>query len=63
VRIFGWSIAVTVVVLAAAWWWGGPEVAAVVAILGVLEVSLSFDNAVVNATVLKRMSHLWQRYS
>jgi len=61
VRIFGWSIAVTVVVLAAAWWWGGPEVAAVVAILGVLEVSLSFDNAVVNATVLKRMSHLWQR--
>ncbi|CAI3938880.1 DUF475 domain (TerC2) [Commensalibacter communis] len=31
------------------------------AILGVLEVSLSFDNAVVNATVLKDMDPLWQR--
>ncbi|CAI3943920.1 DUF475 domain (TerC2) [Commensalibacter papalotli (ex Botero et al. 2024)] len=31
------------------------------AILGVLEVSLSFDNAVVNATVLRDMSPLWQR--
>lgn len=31
------------------------------AILGVLEVSLSFDNAVVNATVLKDMDHVWQR--
>ena len=30
------------------------------AVLGVLEVSLSFDNAVVNASVLKRMSPLWQ---
>lgn len=30
-------------------------------ILGVLEVSLSFDNAVVNATVLRDMSPLWQR--
>ena len=30
-------------------------------ILGVLEVSLSFDNAVVNATVLERMSDFWQK--
>lgn len=30
-------------------------------ILSVLEVSLSFDNAVVNATVLKKMTPLWQR--
>ena len=30
-------------------------------ILGVLEVSISFDNAVVNATVLKDMTHLWQK--
>lgn len=33
----------------------------VVTVLGVLEVSLSFDNAVVNATVLKKMSPLWRR--
>jgi len=32
-----------------------------VAVLGVLEVSLSFDNAVVNATVLKDMTPLWRR--
>jgi len=31
-------------------------------ILGVLEVSLSFDNAVVNASVLKRMNQRWQHY-
>jgi len=30
------------------------------AILAVLEVSLSFDNAVVNATVLKRMTPVWR---
>jgi hypothetical protein len=32
-----------------------------VAVLGVLEISLSFDNAVVNATVLKDMTQLWRR--
>jgi len=32
-----------------------------VAILAVLEVSLSFDNAVVNATVLKNMDALWRK--
>jgi len=30
-------------------------------VLSVLEVSLSFDNAVVNATVLEEMSPVWQR--
>ncbi len=30
-------------------------------VLSVLEVSLSFDNAVVNATVLKNMTPVWQR--
>lgn len=32
-----------------------------VAILSVLEVTLSFDNAVVNARVLKKMSPVWQK--
>ena len=32
-----------------------------VAILAVLEISLSFDNAVVNATVLRRMNDFWQK--
>jgi uncharacterized protein len=33
----------------------------IVAVLAVLEVSLSFDNAVVNATVLREMDPVWQR--
>src|SRR5262245_62632842 len=33
----------------------------VVAVLAILEVSLSFDNAVVNATVLKEMDPVWRR--
>jgi hypothetical protein len=33
----------------------------IVAVLSVLEVSLSFDNAVVNATVLGEMSPFWQK--
>ncbi|GAA1069876.1 DUF475 domain-containing protein [Kitasatospora nipponensis] len=32
-----------------------------VLILAILEISLSFDNAVVNATVLKRMNPFWQK--
>ena len=31
------------------------------AALAVLEISLSFDNAVINGRVLARMSHRWQR--
>lgn len=33
----------------------------IVVVLGVLEISLSFDNAVVNATVLREMSPVWRR--
>lgn len=33
----------------------------VVLVLAILEISLSFDNAVVNATVLKRMNPFWQK--
>lgn len=60
-RTFGWSFGVTAVGLAfAAYFWGW-EGFAVVAILSVLEVSLSFDNAVVNAGVLKKMNAFWQK--
>lgn len=33
----------------------------IVAVLAILEISLSFDNAVVNATVLKDMDPVWRR--
>ncbi|MCY7343574.1 MAG: DUF475 domain-containing protein [Pseudonocardia sp.] len=60
-RIFGWSYAVTVAALVVAFVYGSWEALILCAILGVLEISLSFDNAVVNATVLERMSEFWQR--
>ncbi|MEU6579804.1 DUF475 domain-containing protein [Nocardia sp. NPDC046763] len=60
-RIFGLSIIVTVLSLLAALVYGGPTALLLCAILGVLEVSLSFDNAVINASVLQRMSEFWQR--
>ncbi|MFC9662788.1 DUF475 domain-containing protein [Nocardia sp. NPDC127606] len=60
-RIFGLSIVITVVSLVVAYLYGGLTALALCAILGILEVSLSFDNAVINATVLERMSEFWQR--
>ncbi|MFI0448008.1 DUF475 domain-containing protein [Actinomadura sp. 6N118] len=60
-RTFGWSFALTAVGLAAALAYGGTAGLAVVTVLVVLEISLSFDNAVVNAKVLERMSAFWQR--
>lgn len=59
---FRLSIIVTVICLAAAFYWAGIMGALIAMILGVLEVSLSFDNAVVNASVLKRMDERWQQY-
>ncbi|WP_280266790.1 DUF475 domain-containing protein [Nocardia wallacei] len=61
VRVFALSFIVTVVSLVVALIYGGPEALILAAILGVLEVSLSFDNAVVNASVLQRLSQFWQR--
>ncbi len=60
-RIFGVSILITLAGLVGGLLLGGPEAFVIVAILIVLEVSLSFDNAVVNAKVLIRMSPFWQR--
>ena len=60
-RTFGGSLGVAVVGLVLGYLYGGGTGLALAAILAVLEVSLSFDNAVVNATVLVRMSPFWQR--
>ena len=42
-------------------WAGALSTLFIVAVLGILEVSLSFDNAVVNAVVLKKMTPVWRR--
>ncbi|MEU5689144.1 DUF475 domain-containing protein [Streptomyces venezuelae] len=60
-KTFGWSFAVTALGLVAAVFYGGWTGFGVVAILSVLEISLSFDNAVVNAGILKKMNAFWQK--
>jgi len=60
-RVFRWSLIVTVLSLLAAWFYGGWTALFLCLMLAVLEVSLSFDNAVLNATILKRMSEFWQK--
>jgi hypothetical protein len=60
-RTFGWSFGITVAGLAlAAYVWGAKGLA-IVAILSVLEISLSFDNAVINAGILRKMNAFWQK--
>ncbi|MDQ0990635.1 DUF475 domain-containing protein [Streptomyces sp. V3I7] len=60
-KTFGWSFAVTVAGLVVAVLYGGWTALGIVAILSILEVSLSFDNAVVNAGILKKMNAFWQK--
>ena len=63
------SFIVTALCLLASGWWGYSHTGwpgaltaiGVAAILGVMEVSLSFDNAVVNASVLKTWDEFWQK--
>lgn len=69
-RDFRYSFFVTILCLGLAAIWGfktsgtiagvWPAIS-IVAILGVMEVSLSFDNAVVNASVLKEMDAKWRQ--
>ena len=61
VKTFGWSFAITAAALVVAFFYGGLEALILCAILGVLEISLSFDNAVVNARILEKMSPFWQK--
>ena len=60
-KTFGWSLAITALALVVGYFYGGWAAVVLVAILGVLEISLSFDNAVVNARILERMSPFWQQ--
>ena len=59
-KYFTWSIGFTVIGLVGGYLLGGWPAAFIVAVLAVLETSLSFDNAVVNATVLRHMDEKWR---
>jgi len=66
---FGGSLLFTLIGLAVGGWYGWEltgtmggvlEIVWICAVLAVLEVSLSFDNAAVNASILKDMDPVWQ---
>lgn len=65
--IFTGSYITTIVCLIGAFFWGehaksgtGLACVFIAAVLGILEISLSFDNAVVNAAKLEKMTPKWQ---
>lgn len=58
---FYMSFLVTAICLGVAGYWGGLAGVTIAVILGVMEVSLSFDNAVVNAGILKTWNERWQK--
>ncbi len=66
---FRWAFGVTATGLALAFWLGiyyggmagGVSFFLIAAVLAVLEISLSFDNAIVNANKLKYMTPVWQQ--
>jgi uncharacterized protein len=58
---FSGSFAFCVVAVIAAFLIGGPKASLTVLFLTVLETSLSFDNAVVNAGILKDWDAIWRR--
>ena len=60
-RIFGISLFVTVAALALGYAHGGLNALFLLVALAILEISLSFDNAIINAGVLKRMSPFWRQ--
>jgi uncharacterized protein len=69
-RFYGFSIVFSLVCLGLGGWYGMSSTGSavgmaqmlwIIIVLSVLEISLSFDNAVVNASVLKDMDRVWQR--
>ena len=69
-RFYGFSIIFGIACLALGAWYGWTstgtvagmaEILWIVTVLSILEISLSFDNAVINASVLKEMDEVWQK--
>lgn len=60
-KAFAVPTAVSLVVLFAVFLWGGWYALWIAVLLTILEVTLSFDNAVVNARILTQMDEKWQK--
>lgn len=58
---YGLSFVLLAAAIVWSYFYGGPTALAIVLMLCALEVSVSFDNAVVNAKVLAEMDPVWQR--
>ena len=68
IKYFKWSYIVAIIGMICAYFWGemrapgnftGFKDVFIVIVLSILEISLSFDNAVINATKLQKMAHQW----
>jgi len=59
-RIFGFSIIATVAILAGVSFGVGVGALVITLILAVVELTFSFDNAIINAKVLGKLSKFWQ---
>lgn len=60
-RIYAFSLLATLVTFFVVTLYGGPAALLTVLVLSALEITFSFDNAVVNAKVLEKMSPFWQK--
>jgi hypothetical protein len=60
-KFFRWTIITTIAALVVSYFYGGWATLFTCIVLGILEVSLSFDNAVLNASILRKMSPFWQK--
>ncbi len=69
-RFYGFSLVFTIICLGLGAWYGIESTGTlggmaqmlwIIVVLSILEISLSFDNAVVNASVLKDMDRVWQK--
>lgn len=60
-KIFASSFIISFIALVVAYFYRGWDAVAVTLILGVLETALSFDNAIVNASILNKMHPFWQK--
>ncbi len=61
VRIYAFSGLASVAVLVLAGIWGGIDALLTVLVLAGLEITFSFDNAIVNAKILQHMLDIWQK--
>lgn len=60
-RYFSGPLLVTLIGIMLAFWWGGLVAVFLVLLLGILEISISFDNAIINSNELHKMSPIWQK--